>query len=200
MININNDIQSELSKCSRFLTQKLNKSNNILWKQDTIKTDQIMLIDKLVEVCVKHSNIVETEDITISSEHQKNTYLNLNSFFQPILDEVNIDFVAVFCDDNTSDLLRCYFQFYKKFNNIKIEYKFSKENYIMIYDNRPICLIVENISSFTEATLTTISTLKVHVEYQYCNELHNAIRFNLIDNPLKVERKLKIEKLSKKSS
>ena len=92
MININNDIQSELSKCSRFLTQKLNKSNNILWKQDTIKTDQIMLIDKLVEVCVKHSNIVETEDITISSEHQKNTYLNLNSFFQPLLDEVNIDF------------------------------------------------------------------------------------------------------------
>jgi len=202
------NLQIELSKYSKFLSLNADKINNPAqyqgpsWNQGSIKTDIRLSIDKLAEFCVKHSNIIETENITISSEHQKNTYSILNAFFLPILTEINIDFIAVFGDnDVVADLLKCYFQFYKKFNDIKIEYKSSKENYIMIYDNKPLCLMVDDMYDFTEAGFgSPFSTTTQIIKFQYCRELHNAMRFNLFDNPLKFERKLKIEKLSKNST
>lgn len=206
-----NNTATEISKFSHFLSLSFEDSrypSHNEWISDTLKIDSRVLIIKLRDICVKNSNIIETLNITISSTHIKETYKILNSHIFTILEEVNVDFISVFGDDVFTDMMKSYFLFYKKFNDIKIEYVSSNENYMLIYDHKPLCLIVDKITEFEYANdfytppthIQGISVSKqLMVEYKYQKELHNAIRFNFSNNPLKVERKLKIEELSKNS-
>jgi len=202
-----NNIKEEISKHSYFLSLTFEDSrySTSNWILGNFRTDQRTLLVKLRNICVSESNIIETENITISTSHFKESYKILNAYFQPIIDEVNVNFIAVFGEDSFTDMLKSYFLFYKKFNNIKVEYSSSNENYIMIYDHKPLCIWVEKMTKmevpYLPHSITTqmFNTEEYVVEYKYQKELHNAIRFNLTDNPKKLERKLKIDEISKNS-
>lgn len=95
-------------------------------------------------------------------------------------------------------MIKSYCLLYKKFNDIKFEYVDSSEKYILIYDHKPIHLKIDKV---VEIELShspyTYGDKEIVVEYKYQKKLHNAIKFNIIDKPLKIERKLKIDELFK---
>jgi len=197
-----NNIPEEVSKHSHFLSTSFDDSRYTPsdWILGSFRTDKRLLIMKLRDICVGESNIIETENITISTEHPKETYKILNAFFGPIIAEVNIGFVTIFGNSSFIDMVKSYSLFYKKFNDMKFEYVESEENFILIYDHKPIHLRVDKVVEVELANFSPhtypYSNNELIVEYKYQKELHNVIKFNIIDNPLKLERKLKIEKLS----
>jgi hypothetical protein len=166
---------------------------------EQITTDSTnKLLTVLIDFCVSKSNVIATNEITLSFENVKNSHEVLRVLLFPIIEDVNVKFISIFGTREFLEIAKGFFLFYKKFNDIKIEVYDNVENHIMLYDNKPLCLIIKEINTYEEFGAPFQRTKKYAISFSYEREIHSAIRLNFTNNPQKVERRLKIEELNKK--
>lgn len=187
---------------------KLLSSNRIIYSSDKSKyTAAINTSDPmkdLLEFCISKSNILNTTKVIISTQHKRQSYINLEAHFESIIKNNNINHIVVFGTSEMCDLLQSYFSFFKKYNDISIEEYRNDDNYIIFYDSMPIKCDIESLTQYTSPNFqnpyTQLSAQNsmnsaYAINIGYVNLIHNALKFILIDDPIKVTRKLKIEKL-----
>ena len=186
-------IEKLLVDISFLITNKVSESfPNILKQRTTDCGDYHDVIKDLIKYAVDKSDILTEHNFNISTEHKKETFSILNSYFKNYTDNCNIKAIIIFGDDDEINMLKSYFSLYKKYNNIKIEYYVNDKHYILMYDNPPIAIKLNNI---LETNYGNKKMFNVYFESEKI--IHNTIKFNFNNDIKKFVRKLKIDKINK---
>jgi hypothetical protein len=201
--NMDNYSKHELCEASKKLSDMTFLINYKAQKNYTPKLNTITLftnyrVSDFITYVASKTDFLEEHTFNISTDHKKQTYSIADSFFKNYIEGCNIRAIVVFGSSVEIDMFTSYFSFYKKYNNIKIEYYVSSESYILMYDNPPIEIHIHNIEKNVDLPFTSNISVENVIYFEENELIYNAIKFNITNDIQKFVRKMKLDTISDK--